>query len=262
MMGTWSEFGTELRQLLSLKTFPIGWRRIKTPSHLEAIKGVRRIDHPVLFCQVVTLARTNGWTVGVTREQLGERCKSVTGFYPSTEEQEKIRIGYWLSSEEDAREYFHSACRTPFGNHHAIVMAPLFAERFDPEVILIYGTPAQLMMLLCGLQRIKFERFHFFFSGESACTDSISQCLASGRPALTLPCYGERRYGNVAEDEVVLALPPASVAKEVEGLKALSAVGLRYPIPPYGIEADPTPAIDKSIPKHQTYYPASREPSK
>ena len=35
-----------------------------------------------------------------------------------------------------------------------------------------------------------------------------------------------------------MALKPADLAKAVEGMKALAKNGLRYPIPPYGIQSD------------------------
>ena len=35
-----------------------------------------------------------------------------------------------------------------------------------------------------------------------------------------------------------MALKPAQLAQAVEGLKRLSANGLRYPIPPYGVQND------------------------
>src|SRR5260221_37953 len=71
--------------------------------------------------------------------------------------------------------------------------------------------------------------------GESACADSWGKALKTGEPALTIPCYAERRYGGVADDELLMAIPPRFLPKVVDGLAALSKNGLRYPIPPYSI---------------------------
>ena len=57
-------------------------------------------------------------------------------------------------------------------------------------------------------------------------------------PALTIPCYAERRYGGVADDELLMAIPPCFLPGVIEGLAALSRNGLRYPVPPYGIQSD------------------------
>ena len=40
------------------------------------------------------------------------------------------------------------------------------------------------------------------------------------------------------EDELLMAIPPSFLPKVIDGLEALSRNGLRYPIPPYGVNAD------------------------
>ena len=37
------------------------------------------------------------------------------------------------------------------------------------------------------------------------------------------------------EDELIVAIPPHLLAKDLQGLEALSRNGLRYPIPNYGV---------------------------
>ena len=74
--------------------------------------------------------------------------------------------------------------------------------------------------------------------GESACADSWGKALKTGEPALTIPCYAERRYGGVADDELLMAIPPRFLPGVVDGLAALFKNGLRYPVPPYGIQSD------------------------
>lgn len=44
-------------------------------------------------------------------------------------------------------------------------------NKFEPDVILVYGNPSQLMMLMCGLQKVKYQRFEFHFIGEGACAE-------------------------------------------------------------------------------------------
>ena len=68
--------------------------------------------------------------------------------------------------------------------------------------------------------------------------DSWGRALVTGEPSLSLPCYAERRYGGVLEDELLMALPPRYLPKIIDGLAHLSANGLRYPIPQYGIQND------------------------
>ena len=57
--------------------------------------------------------------------------------------------------------------------------------------------------------------------------------------SLSIPCFAERRYGGVADDELLMALPPEDLAVAIEGLRGLDRAGLRYPILPYGPQSDP-----------------------
>ena len=74
--------------------------------------------------------------------------------------------------------------------------------------------------------------------GETACADSWGRALKTGEPSLSLPCFAERRYGGVPDEEMLMALPPAYLAKAIAGMKQLAKNGLRYPIAPYGIQSD------------------------
>ena len=66
----------------------------------------------------------------------------------------------------------------------------------------------------------------------------LGRALKTGEPSLSLPCFAERRYGGVPDEELLMALPPAHLAKAIVGMKQLAKNGLRYPIAPYGIQAD------------------------
>jgi len=83
-------------------------------------------------------------------------------------------------------------------------------------------------------------------AGESACSDSWGRALKTREISISIPCYAERRYGGVAEDELLLAMPPEEFARGIEGLEGLAKNGFRYPIPPYSAQADPSAGMTKS----------------
>ena len=55
---------------------------------------------------------------------------------------------------------------------------------------------------------------------------------------MSIPCFAERRYGGVEDDEMLMALPVEDIARALAGMQALAGNGLRYPFPPYGIQQD------------------------
>lgn len=253
-MADWGELTRELERLLKLETFPVAYKRLETEAELEDIRKVRRLDRFFTFCQLPGLVRTRGWTVGVAdSDNINARCARLHGLAEATEEsmtQESAMLSTtWFGSPQQAMEQQKVYPRIPKGG--AIVLSPLAAGKFDPDVVLIYGNPSQLMMTLSGLQKIKFERYEFHYIGEGACADGLSQCYVTGKPSLALPCFGERRFGEVMDDELVLALPPDMVSQAVEGLNILSKLGLRLPIPLHGAEHDPSPALGRAYPSRK-----------
>ena len=129
--------------------------------------------------------------------------------------------------------------RVPAGKYVGVVAAPLAKGRLDPpDAVLVYATPGQMILLINALQHRNYVRCDFTVTGETACADSWGRALATGEPSLSLPCFAERRYGGVPDEEMLMALPPRDLVTAIEGMKALAKNGLRYPIAPYGIQSD------------------------
>ena len=250
-MAIWQEMSEDFKRLLHLRTEPVAFRRLEKAEDLDKIAHVIRLKRGFTFCQVPFLVRVLGQTVGITKEdQIGVRCTRLHGLRPATEKsmqaEAEMLSRTWFGSPEDALKQQRETPRLPVGE--AIVTAPLYKEKFEPEVVSIYGNPAQIMMILCGLQKEKYERFQFFFIGEGACADSLAQCYVTGKPALAIPCFGERSMGQVADDEIVVALPPGELERAIAGMQKLAKIGFKYPISSIGGLADPTPVLAQFYP--------------
>jgi uncharacterized protein (DUF169 family) len=247
----WAVLSREMDCLLRLKASPVAYKRLEKAAELDKIPELVPLDRRASFCQVPAMVRTIGLTIGATRENFGDRCARINGLAPSTKEQvawEAESFGHsWFANVEEARKQMAAYPLVPPGE--AIVLAPLAAGKFDPDIIMIYGNPAQMMLLMNGLQFKDYERFQFFFIGEGSCADGVAQCYTTGKPALTIPCMGERAFGAVTEDEMVMALPPRMMAKAVEGLQALKERGVSYPVKYLGPMCDPSPVLTMLYPE-------------
>jgi uncharacterized protein (DUF169 family) len=89
-----------------------------------------------------------------------------------------------------------------------------------------------MILLINGLQWSGYKRFDWSVVGESSCADSWGRALATGQASLSIPCFAERRYGGVLDDELLMALPPADLPKAIAGMRALAGNGLRCGISP------------------------------
>tara|TARA_X000000950_G_scaffold125037_1_gene156427 strand:+ start:4412 stop:5191 length:780 start_codon:yes stop_codon:yes gene_type:complete len=239
-----------LNKFLRLRTTPIGMKLFESLADMEAIPRIRRPAHIHTPDQIVGQACRNGWTVGITASDLvGAQCSTVLGLHPRDEDwlSGEQMTGVWFSKQEDAAAHQAAMDVVPFGKYEAMAVSPLASGRLDPpDICLIYATPAQMILFINGLQWTGYKKLTFSCVGESACADSWGRALACGEPSLSIPCFAERRYGGVMEDELLMAIPPSFLPKVLQGLDALSQNGLRYPIPSYGVSNDARPGMGVS----------------
>ena len=232
----------DLNRLLRLRTTPIGMKLFQSIDEMTAIERIRRPKDVHTTDQIVGQAARNGWTVGITAEDLvGAQCSTVIGLHPRNEDwlSGDRMNGVWFGSQEDAAAHQKAMDVVDYGKYQAMAVSPLSSGRLNPpDICLIYATPAQMILFINGLQWTGYKKLNFGCVGESACADSWGRALATGEPSLSLPCYAERRYGGVMEDELLMAIPPHFLPKVIQGLEALASNGLRYPIPSYGINND------------------------
>jgi uncharacterized protein (DUF169 family) len=232
----------DLNSLLRLKTTVIGMKMFASAAEMAAIPKIRRPTAVHTTDQIVSMASRLGWTVGITAEDLvGAQCRAVIGLAPQDEKwlAGENYVGVWHGTAEDARKRQHALDVVPHGHYEALVVSPLASGRLNPpDICLVYATPGQMIILINGLQYTGYKKFEWGVVGETACADSWGRALKTGEPSLSLPCYAERRYGGVPDEEMLMALKPSHLAKAIIGMKALAKNGLRYPIAPYGIQSD------------------------
>lgn len=232
----------DLNALLRLKTTVTGIKLFARVEDMEAIPKIRRPNAVHTTDQIVSMASRLGWTVGITGADLvGSQCRAVIGLAPQDEQWLKgeAYVGVWHGTAEDARKRQEALDVVPFGKYQALAVSPLASGRLNPpDICLVYATPGQMIILINGLQYTGYKKFEWGVVGETACADSWGRALKTGEPSLSLPCFAERRYGGVPDEEMLMALPPSYLAKAIAGMKQLAKNGLRYPIAPYGIQSD------------------------
>jgi uncharacterized protein (DUF169 family) len=239
----WPTLVADLEQLLKLRTIPFGMKLFADRAEMEAIPKIRRPQAVHTLDQVVGQAARLGWTVGITADDLvGAQCRAVVGLGGAkTDEWKSGRhmTGVWFETVEDASAHQAAMNCVPDGQFEALAVGPLASGRLkDPDIALFYATPGAMIYFINGLQWSGYKRFDWSVVGESACADSWGRALTRKEPSLSIPCFAERRYGGVLDDEMLMATPPEHLLKAVIGMRALARNGFRYPFPQYGVQQD------------------------
>lgn len=245
----WEKLIRRMELLMRLKSFPVAFKMLKKREDLDQIPFMRMTEHKTTLCQLITLVRNFDWTVGAELDAfLSPVCPSILGLtdIPEVYKDGTFRSVVWVKTREDAKKYEASIPRLPLGKYEAVAMAPLAYNPFDPDIVLIYANPAQMMLLINSLQFEDYEVMQFYCVGESSCSDAIARCYLTGKPSLTIPCYGERRYGHAQDEDLVMAIPAGMMEKALQGMEALYRRGIRYPISFAGAEKDLTTAFPMS----------------
>lgn len=247
------KLAASLEQLLRLRSNPFAMQLFEQASALDSIPKIRRPKNVHTTDQIVAQAARLGWTVGITATDLvGAQCRAVIGLTEQNEEWKTAKgmTGVWYATPADARAHQEAMQVVPYGRYQAMAVSPLASGRLPaPDIALFYATPGAMMYFINGLQWSGYKRFDWSVVGESACADSWGRALSTRTPSLSIPCFAERRYGGVLDDEMLMALPPEYLPKAIAGMLALAKNGFRYPFPQYGIQQDVRDGMAVSYPE-------------
>ena len=258
-MANWKELNDDLNEMLQLDSRIVAVKRMEKKDGYENIPGLEKPKGAFTYCQLPYLVRKQGKTVGITMDdatplaekvQLRYRCMRVQGLAPANEEQinseAKGFAGFWFDSEETAKK---SLSQYPKPSAiEALVMSPLDEEKFEPDYVLVYANGAQMTLLMNGYQYFTGEKIQGDFTGEGSCADALPRSVVTGKPSFCLPCVGERGFGLVNQDEMVISIPADQLETTVKGLKALKSIGLGYPIGHQEAGMDVTPLFEAWYP--------------
>ena len=239
----WAAIARELEGLLKLRSIPFGMKMFENMADMEAIPRIRRPDSVHTLDQIVGQASRLGRTVGITADDLvGAQCRAVVGLGKAKTPEwmsGKHMVRVWFEDDAGAAEHQAAMHCVEDGIYEALAVAPISSGRLDPpDIVLFYATPGAMMYFINGLQWSGYKRFDWSVVGESACADSWGRALKLREPSLSIPCFAERRYGGVLDDEMLMALPPDHLEQAITGMKALAKNGFRYPFAQYGIQQD------------------------
>lgn len=236
-MGKLAELCGRIERLLRLRASPVAVAVLE-----RGVEGARRADslgvRALRLCQMLTLSAIHGWIVEADGDTMAYMCSYIMGLRDELpDELAREYACYWHSRVDDGLLKIKDLYRVS-GGGRIVVSSPIGRAPYEPDVIVFRLNPAQACIALSAMQWSRYRRFTFTYTGESACSDSIARCMVTGEPSLTIPCFGERRFGHLQDDELIVALKPEHLAEMVEGLEALWRRGVRYPIPLYGPQAD------------------------
>ncbi|XVS62046.1 DUF169 domain-containing protein [Actinosynnema sp. CA-299493] len=99
-----------------------------------------------------------------------------------------------------------------------VVYGPLADLPVEPDVVLLWLTPAQAMIYNEAAGTANWTADAGQVTGRPACS-ALALAMDTGQPRMALGCIGMRTFTGIAADRMLAVLPGAKVGEFVEALK-------------------------------------------
>ena len=226
-------------QNLRMKTFPVAVKFLKSPAAFpeKTRQPSSFLGKKIALCQAVSMVRLYGWSLGVAKEDLVCVPAALAFGFGETDDAARCisRLfceGSYSRNEEAGSREAGELAKLSRGEYGALVLSPLGRAAFEPDVVLLYGNPAQVMRMVQAWTYREGRRIQGSFGGKIECSEYLIAPFRSGRPRVALPGMGDRVFSLTQDDEMVFALPGAVLPEFLEGLReAGKKVGAQYPVP-------------------------------
>lgn len=236
MADEWRSISRYLQDDVRLKGDAVAVRFIESPTKLSSFRG--RVMRDTAICQMILRARFDGTDGIVASAADTMRClwgAAALGLMktPGRLSDGQLYLGFVKDMQAGAELHARMGMMGDGARRNgAVEIAPLSHCEQDPDVVVIYGTPGQMLRLTIGLN---FERGGAIcnpVTGQASVCASIARAHATGEPSLDIPCMGDRLYGLVGDEEMVFVIPYSMMGQLIRGLKGSKEMA-PYPFRPF-----------------------------
>jgi uncharacterized protein (DUF169 family) len=220
----WKRVSADLKRYTNLPSSPVAVKMLASSAEMQAIKGLRQLTSTAP-CQMAAWARYyhEEGVVGASSE--GVKCvwgAACTGLMRSPERLSEGDVAWRYAKDSEAGKSIqdHMGVLGEKGKlFDALVMAPLEHTPVEPDVIVMYVTPAQALRVIIGYAFWSGEEVRSVITGQSSLCSSIAHAYREKNLFVDLPCVGDRTFGMVQEQEMVLSFHESRTEQIVEGLR-------------------------------------------
>ncbi|OGP50605.1 MAG: hypothetical protein A2Y79_06845 [Deltaproteobacteria bacterium RBG_13_43_22] len=194
------------------------------------------------FCQINTIARKWGWSFAVTPEDIN--CVAalmsfgwgdLAGDLNKEEELINFRINAGYIKDRDAAKKNLKKASSLMDekkfSSRGLIVSPLDSGVIqDPDVILIYGNPAQMARMIQSMIYTEGGVIESWASIGASCVREMIAPMIENKAGYVIPGRGARQLGMAGDDEMVFTMPAGKLENFLTGVKETHEKGTKYPI--------------------------------
>ncbi|MDF1535141.1 MAG: DUF169 domain-containing protein [bacterium] len=192
-------------------------------------------------CQGVNIARTFGWTLVFDRQDHACPLASVAAGHIEPDEFLRGAVSDLYQDDAEAARKMESGYPLhPPGTVKEIWMSALERCGFDPDLVIVYGTPAQILVLIHAANYGHGPGIGSTSTGRFGCASWIAGAVRSSQCEYMIPCSGERVFAGTQDHEMSFLIPRPRFGSVTHGLEVMRKKGTyRYPVPNLSLFSTP-----------------------
>lgn len=219
-------------------TFPVAVKMVGSADEIPAKVKMPKRDLGKLLpvCLGVAIARRYGWSLALGMEDMACPLGALTlGFLPVKPKylDGSFDVPFWVKNQEIRAKINHGMPRLEQGRYTHLVLAPLHRAEFEPQLIIIYGNPAQIGKLIQATVYGTGEPLVSPSIGGGACSEQVARTILTNQYQFLMVGGGDRTVAQTQDHEASFTVPWSKVEPLIEGLEGTHNAGMRYPTPSY-----------------------------
>lgn len=230
-----TEIEKSLNTYIRPLTFPVAIKMLKSEEEIpeKTRRPFSQMKKKVAICQGIGMARKLGWAVAMGKEDM--QCSlgaAPFGFFKNIDfyNEGNLAAGMFTASREIGKKEEDLIDRFEYGDYSHILVAPLNrAASFEPDILMVYGNPAQIMRLIQGALFNEGGAVQSSSMGRLGCS-AIITVIKKGECRYLVPGNGDRIFGMTQDHEMAFLIPASKVDTVLDGLTKTHKTGIRYPI--------------------------------
>ena len=215
-------------------TFPLAIKMLKSEDEIpdRTRRPFQQMKKKVAICQGIGMARKLGWTIAMGKEDM--QCSlgaAPFGFFKNIDfyNDGNLAAGMFTASKEIGKTEEDLIDRFDYGLYSHILVAPLNRAGFEPDMLMMYGNPAQIMRLVHGALYNQGGAVQSSAMGRLGCATIIT-AMKNDECRYLLPGNGDRIFGMTQDYEMSFLIPASKIDTVLDGLGKTHKGGIRYPI--------------------------------
>ena len=215
-------------------TFPVAIKMVSSADEIPEKARMPRRDLGITMpvCQSIALARRYGWSMAMGKEDMLCPLGALTlGFLPAKDKflDGGFNIPFYEKNQDVRAKIARGLSRLEQGKYTHLLVAPLHRADFEPQVVIIYGNPAQIARLIQAAVYGTGEPVVSSSIGSGTCGEAITRPILTGQCRYIVVGGSDRAIAQAQDDELCFAVPMSKVEALMEGLEKTHRAGMRYP---------------------------------